>query len=76
MIAKDSSSSAASRSDLFRLDLGDRLPPLPKAFHAGRDLDLLEPIALFDPAGDVPPPTAGELLTPRPEVARALGDAN
>ncbi|MEM8993237.1 MAG: bacillithiol biosynthesis BshC [Acidobacteriota bacterium] len=76
MTAKDSSSSAESRSDLFRLALDDRLPPLPKAFHAGRDLDLLEPITLFDPAGDVPPPAAGELMAPRPDVARALGDAN
>ncbi|MEO1365656.1 MAG: bacillithiol biosynthesis BshC, partial [Acidobacteriota bacterium] len=76
MTAKDSSSSAASRSDLLRLDLGDRLPALPRAFYAGADRDLLEPIALFDPAGDVPPPAAGGLTAPRPEVARALGDAN
>ena len=76
MTATDSSSSGASRSsDLFRLDLENRLPPLPKAFYAGRDLDLLEPLRLWSTGSD-PAPTRSEHLTPRADVARALGDAN
>ncbi|MEM1180907.1 MAG: bacillithiol biosynthesis BshC [Acidobacteriota bacterium] len=76
MTAKDSSSSATSHSDLFRLELGDRLPAFPRALLDGRDSDLLEPIGFFDPAAEPPGLTSGSVTAPRPEVAQALGDAN
>lgn len=50
------------------------LPPMPRAYLAGRDLDLLAPLALVGP-GALPPPAPG----PRPDrraLAESLGNAN
>lgn len=78
MTANVSSSSVASRPEL-RIDLAAAglLPPIPKAFLAGRDLDLLAPVR-FVPPGELPalpsPPTPPNI--DRRELARALAVAN
>ena len=74
MIANASSSSVASPPE--RLDLGalSLLPPLPEAFLAGRDLDLLAPLRFVRPGA---PPPLPPLPTPdRGVLAAALGVAN
>jgi bacillithiol biosynthesis cysteine-adding enzyme BshC len=73
--ANDSSSSATGRSRPAELglDLAGRLPPLPAAFLAGRDLDLLAPLRFLAP-GALP---AGEPpRVDRAELAAALATAN
>ncbi len=84
MTAHDSSSSVASPADPAaagrRVDLAaaGRLPPLPAALLAGRDRDLLAPLA-FLPPGELPvpaPPLAGAAAAARGELAAALGRAN
>lgn len=74
--ANASSSSATSRPETLRVDLAEAglLPPLPAAFLAGRDEDLLAPLRFLAPGalprgGPAAPPARGE-------VARALETAN
>ncbi len=71
--ASDSSSSAASRPERPGVDLlaASLVPPLPAAFLAGVDRDLLAPLD-FLAAGEPPPPAAVD----RRELAAALGVAN
>ncbi len=73
--ASDSSSSAASRTERPGVDLrsASLLPPLPSAFLAGDDRDLLEPLAFL--AGEEAPPAAPP-ATDRRELASALAVAN
>ena len=49
------------------------LPPLPRAFLEGRDLDLLEPLTFASPAAEVPAPASPP---DRRELAAALATAN
>ena len=72
MTANASSSSATSRLEIDLLAAG-RLPPLPAAFLAGRETDLLAPMRPLPP-GELPhgdPPAVD-----RGELAAALADAN
>lgn len=89
MTANDSSSSAASRAEApagadaagrLRVDLAAAglLPPLPAAFLAGRDRDLLAPLR-FLPPGELPappPPLSAETAAARRALAAALEGAN
>ncbi|MEM1201970.1 MAG: bacillithiol biosynthesis cysteine-adding enzyme BshC [Acidobacteriota bacterium] len=72
MTVSASSSSATKR--LFELPLEDRLPPLPTAYLAGRDLDLLEPLKFLAP-GELPT-SAAEPAQDRAPLAAALAVAN
>ncbi|MEM6793931.1 MAG: bacillithiol biosynthesis BshC [Acidobacteriota bacterium] len=81
MTANDSSSSDASPQPegLFRIDLSNgRLPALPAALlRDGQDHDLLDPIDLWSPGGDLSRPApAPSGLVDRASLARALGEAN
>ncbi|MGE5233135.1 MAG: bacillithiol biosynthesis cysteine-adding enzyme BshC [Acidobacteriota bacterium] len=72
----DSSSSVARRPDTLRIALerAGRVAPLPAAFRAGRDLDLLAPLRFVDGTEASP-----ELPCPkvdRAALAAALADAN
>src|SRR5512135_2458753 len=72
----DSSSSVARRPDTLRIALerAGRVAPLPAAFRAGRDRDLLEPLRFVDGTEESP-----ELPCPqvdRAALATALADAN
>lgn len=88
MTANDSSSSVASRAEApaaqpdsrlrVDLDAAGLLPPLPAAFLAGRDRDLLEPLR-FLPPGELPAPPAplsADTAAGRRALAAALADAN
>jgi bacillithiol biosynthesis cysteine-adding enzyme BshC len=55
-----------------RLTIAAPLPPLPAAWLAGRDRDLLAPLALATPGAPLPPPPRVD----RREVARGLERAN
>ena len=59
------------------LDAG-LVPPLPRAFLEGRDLDLLSPLGFAAPTGELPGPLSGRPPeTPgRGELAAALATAN
>lgn len=75
MIANASSSSATRRPDALRVDLAAAglLPPLPQAYLAGRDLDLLAPLRFLAPnTAPSGPPLPGA----RRELAEALAIAN
>ena len=78
MTANVSSSSLTSRPEL-RVDLAAArlLAPLPSAWLAGRDLDLLEPLRFLPPGRlpAMPAPPAGNLRDRR-ELAAALAVAN
>jgi bacillithiol biosynthesis cysteine-adding enzyme BshC len=73
--ANASSSSATSRPDALRVDLAAAglLAPLPSAYLAGRDLDLLAPLRFLPPAGQ---PSGPALPGARRELAEALAMAN
>ncbi len=81
MTANASSSSAASAAETgagrLRVELAGSglLPPLPAAFLAGRDRDLLAPLAFAEPGRlpELPPPASPP---DRRELAAALGVAN
>lgn len=76
--ASGSFSWATSRPDLFSVDLTEAgLPPLPTAWLAGRDRDLLEPLGFVRPEelARLPPPRSGA-GTDRRELAAALAVAN
>lgn len=83
MTANVSSSSVGSPPDLLRVDLAAAglLPPLPRAFLAGGDLDLLAPLR-FLPPGQLPaalasaPSAAGGAGRSRAELASALLASN
>ncbi len=75
--ANASSSSVSSRPEL-KVDLAAAglLAPLPSAWLAGRDLDLLEPLRFLPPGRmpDMPPPTRSQ--PDRRELAAALAVSN
>ena len=78
MTANASSSSAARATDPTVVDLVDEglVAPLPRAYLAGRDRDLLEPLRFLEP-GELPPAApqpSGEL--DRAPLAAALERAN
>lgn len=58
--------------DIDLIDAG-LVPPLPRAFLEGRDLDLLEPLGFVSAAAEVPAPAAPP---DRGELAAARADAN
>src|SRR6185503_14611911 len=60
------------RSSVRPLAIPAPLPPLPTAWLAGRDLDLLAPLALATPGAPLPPPPRVD----RREVAAGLERAN
>lgn len=71
---------ATAGNGRLRVDLAAAglLPPLPAAFLAGRDRDLLDPLA-FLPPGELPPPRpplAPETAAARRALAEALAVAN
>jgi len=72
VIANDSSSSATSPPELNLLSSG-RLPPIPSAWLAGKDLDLLEPLRFLSPGSD---PEGEPPAVDRRELADALAIAN
>lgn len=76
MTANASSSSVGSLPDALRVDLAAAglLPPLPRAFLAGRDLDLLAPLRFVEPSqpAAVPGLAAGDPPLARPANAAAL----
>jgi uncharacterized protein YllA (UPF0747 family) len=88
--ANASSSSVGSLPDALRVDLAAAglLPPLPRAFLAARDLDLLAPLRFVEPfqlaavpglaAGDPPlaRPANAAALRARAELAAALAVSN
>ena len=87
MTPNGSSSSVANRADdvaedrptddpRLRVDLAaaGRLPPLPAAFLAGDDRDLLAPLTFLAPGDD--PPAAPPATPDRRELAAALATAN
>lgn len=89
MTANASSSSVGSLPDALRVDLAAAglLPPLPGAFLAGRDLDLLAPLRFAEPSrlpaipglADRPPlarPENAAALRARAELAAALAASN
>ena len=85
MTVNASSSSAANPADATRRRLrvelpgSGLLPPLPDAFLAGRDRDLLAPLTLAEPGvlPDLPDPAGRDLPPPdRRELAAALAVAN
>ncbi|HYN19653.1 MAG TPA: bacillithiol biosynthesis cysteine-adding enzyme BshC [Thermoanaerobaculia bacterium] len=73
--ANVSSSSVISRPDALRVDLAAAglLPPLPQAYLAGRDLDLLAPLRFLAPGAA---PSGPALPGSRRELAEALAIAN
>ena len=75
--AKGSSSSGTSRPDALAVDLAANglLAPLPAAFLAGRDLDLLAPLA-FVPPGGLPELPPARLPAGRRQLSQALAIAN
>src|SRR5579864_4980752 len=68
--ANASSSSVGSLPDLLRVDLvaAGLLPPLPRAFLGGGDLDLLAPLRFLAP-GQLPPVAASPAARARPAGA-------
>jgi uncharacterized protein YllA (UPF0747 family) len=90
--ANASSSSVSSLPEALRVDLAAAglLPPLPRAFLAGRDLDLLAPLRFLGPGQGPPAPSpawqpltaarAGQpsaaVLRARTELAAALAVSN
>lgn len=76
MTANDSSSSASGRAESLQVELGGSglLPPIPAAFLAGRDRDLLEPLR-FLPPGELPPRRSAP-PPDRRRLAAALATAN
>jgi uncharacterized protein YllA (UPF0747 family) len=80
--ANASSSSVGGLPDVLRVDLAAAglLPPLPRAFLAGSDLDLLAPLRLAPPPGSPAPPPALRPGSPaarsRAELAAALAVSN
>ena len=80
MTANGSSSSATARAEragALAVPLGgsDLLPPIPAALLAGRDRDLLAPLAFLPPGEIVPRPRPGP-PPDRRELASALARAN
>ena len=77
MTANVSSSSATARAEPPAVPLAgsDLLPPIPAALLAGRDRDLLAPLAFLPPGEIVPRPRPGP-PPDRRELAGALGRAN
>jgi bacillithiol biosynthesis cysteine-adding enzyme BshC len=77
VIAKGPASPAASRPETLAVDLAalGLLPPLPSAYLAGRDLDLLAPLRFLAP-GTLPAIPVGAAPVGRRELAGALGVAN
>lgn len=84
MTANASSSSVGSQPDTLRVDLAAAglLPPLPRAFLGGRDLDLLAPLRFLAP-GELPPLAASPAARTAPagagsraELAAALLASN
>ncbi|HEY0510357.1 MAG TPA: bacillithiol biosynthesis cysteine-adding enzyme BshC [Thermoanaerobaculia bacterium] len=72
-----SSSSATSRPELtVDLAAARLLPPLPTAWLAGRDLDLLEPLRFSGPGGLPSLPRTTSTGSGRRELAEALAVAN
>src|SRR5436305_8070879 len=76
-------SSPAARRPELTVDLAAArlLPPLPSAWLAGRDLDLLEPLRFLGPLGPgglpaFPAPSASSAGSGRGELAEALAVAN
>lgn len=69
------SSSSAVAAEAPSVDLVEAglLPPIPAAFLAGRDLDLLAPLSFAAP-GSMPDPAAPDVE--RRELARGLAEAN
>jgi bacillithiol biosynthesis cysteine-adding enzyme BshC len=72
------SSPAIHDSDLLQVDLAAAhfLAPLPAAWLAGRDLDLLKPLRFLGPGGLPPLPPPPKTMDPRRELAAALAVAN
>ncbi len=70
MTASDSSSSAGAPIEVMAVPAP--LPPLPTAWLAGRDRELLAPLTLAHPGGPLPPPPRVE----RHAVAEGLARAN
>src|SRR4051794_26661618 len=68
---------AARRPAELQVDLAASglLPPLPTAYLAGRDLDLLAPLRFLTP-GALPEGSAIPAPAGRPELAAALGVTN
>ncbi|MDH3744970.1 MAG: bacillithiol biosynthesis cysteine-adding enzyme BshC [Acidobacteriota bacterium] len=77
MTVNDSSSSVASPAENRSLDLLENglLPPLPAAFLAGRDLDLLGPLRFVSPREPDPLSSASPAVD-RSALAQALAVAN